>query len=184
MYDLELLKLHLEACWGKNSGQQLRIPDPRNKMPLEFRVMKFPPSETHNFWIYSTLGMSIDMTEDLIELHVFSANQNDHALVELLTVTASFHRNDTPLVLHDSVFIGRPWQDNSFCDHAFISLPYLDGDELEIFSFGENHLHNLWLLPITEQERDYKMLHGPDALEEKFEKYELNYLDVNRKSCI
>jgi hypothetical protein len=184
MYDLELLKLHLEAQWGKSSGQQLRISDPHNKMPSEFRVVKFPPSEVHDFWVYSTLGMSIDMTENLLELHIFSAKQADDAPVELLTIIASFHRNDTHLNLHHSITIGRPWQDNSLCDHAFISLPYLDGDGLELFSFGKNHLHNLWLLPITEQERDFKMLYGPDALEEKFEECKLNYLDANRKSCV
>lgn len=182
MYDLELLKLHLEEHWGKCSGEQFRIPDPHQKMPVAFRVLEFPPSEAHNFWIYSTLGMSIDMDEDLIELHVFSQKQ-DTNLVELLTITASFHRNDTPLDLHHSVNIGQPWQDNSSCDHAFLSLPYLDGDKLEIFEFGENHLHNLWLLPITIEERDYKMAHGWNALEELFEAAELNYLDPNRASC-
>lgn len=183
MYDLELLKLHLEAHWGKSSGQQFRIPDPRGKMPLAFRVLEFPPGEAHDFWIYSTLGMSIDMPDDPIELHVFS-QKPDHNLVELLTITASFHRNDTPLDLHHSVYIGQPWQDNSICDHAFISLPYLDGEDLELFYFGDNHLHNLWLLPITESERDFKMEHGWNALEEHFELCELNYLDSNRISCI
>ena len=182
MYDLELLKLHLEAYWGKSNGQQFRIPDPHRKMPLAFRVLEFPPSEAHNFWIYSTLGMSITMDEHLLELHIFSQKQ-DINLIELLTVIASFHRNDTPLNLHHSVYIGQPWQDNSLCDHAFISLPYLDGDGLEIFNFGDNPIHNLWLLPITVEERDYKMEHGWDALEELFEAKELNYLDTNRASC-
>ena len=175
MYNLELLKLHLEACWGKSTGQQFRISDPHKKMPFSFRVLEFPPGEAHDFWIYSTLGMSI-------ELHLFSQKQ-DINLVELLTITASFHRNDTPLDLHHSVNIGQPWQDNSLCDHAFLSLPYLDGDELEIFNFDKNHLHNLWLLPITEAERDYKMEYGWNALEELFEAKELNYLDPNRTSC-
>jgi len=177
-----LLKLHLEAHWGKSTDQQFRIPDPHKKMPLAFRVLEFPPGNAHNFWIYSTLGMSIDMDEHQIELHVFSQKQ-DVNLVELLTITALFHRNDTPLDLHHSVHIGQPWQDDSLCDHAFISLPYLDGDELEIFSFGDDHLHNLWLLPITEEERDYKMKHGWIALEELFESHELNYLDASRASC-
>lgn len=182
MYDLELLKLHLEAHWGEGTGQQFRILDPHKKLPLAFRVLEFPPSDTHDFWIYATLGMSIDMGEHLVELHVFSQEQ-DINLIELLTITASFHRNDAPLGLHHSVNIGQSWQGDSLCDHAFISLPYLDGDELEIFSFGNSHLHNLWLLPITERERDYKMEHGWNALEELFEARGLNYLDTNRASC-
>lgn len=183
MYDLALLKLHLEAHWGKSSREQLRIPDPHGKMPLAFSVLEFAPSETHDFWIYSTLGMSLDMPENLLELHIFSAKK-DVTLVELLTVTASFHRNDSPLALHHSVFIGRPWQDNSLCDYAFISLPYLDGNGLEIFTCEDAHLHNFWLLPITEQERNFKIACGWDALEEKFEECSLNYLDPKRQSCI
>lgn len=183
MYDLDLLELHLESCWGKSTDQQFCIPDPHRKLPVSFRVLEFPPGNTHDFWIYSTLGMSIEMDESLIELHIFSRRQ-DISLVELLTVTASFHRNDTPLGLHHSVYIGQPWQDDSLCDHAFLSLPYLDGDELEVFNFSDNHLHNLWLLPITKSERDYKMEHGWNALEELFETNELNYLDPNRASCI
>jgi hypothetical protein len=182
MYDLELLKLHLEAHWGKCTGAQLRIPDPHQKIPIAFRVLEFPPNEARSFWIYSTLGMSIDMSDDIIELHVFSRKQ-DIGLVELLTITTSFHRNDAPLGLHHSVNIGQPWQNNSLCDHAFLSLPYLDGEELEIFYFGENRLHNLWLLSITKEERDYKMKHGWDALEELFEAKELDYLDPDRASC-
>jgi hypothetical protein len=127
--------------------------------------------------------MSLDMADTLIELHIFSAKQ-DITLVELLTVTASFHRNDTPLALHHSVFIGRSWQDHSLYDYAFISLPYLDGDGLEVFPVDNTYLHNLWLLPITEQERHFKMAHGWDALEEKFEECALNYLNPNRQSCI
>jgi hypothetical protein len=180
MYSLNLLEQHLQKAWGPSSSIKYSIPDPHKKMPSAFQVLEFPPSK-HNFWIYSTVGMSLDMVDNIIELHVFSQIQ-DAALVELLTVTASFHRNNAALGLHHTVNFGQPWQKNSTCNFGFISLPYLDGEELELFDFPNGHLHNLWLLPITKSERDYKIANGWVALEEAFEAGELNYLDPYRTS--
>lgn len=183
MYNLELLKQHLETNWGPSNDEKLRIPDPHGKMGQDFSVLEFPPSEKADCWIYSTMGMSTDTPDSLIELHVLSSKQ-DAALIELLTITASFHRNDTSLDLHHSVNFGRPWQDDSLCSYGFISLPYLSGEALEIFNFEGGHLHNLWLLPITEGERDYKMENGWDALEQRFEDFGLDYLNPERASCV
>ena len=182
MYNLELLKQHLEANWGKSVNTTSQISDPLRKMPAGFSVLEFPPSEKHNFWIYSTLGMSTDYPVNLIELHIFSLRQ-DSTLVELLTVTASFHQNDAPLGLHHTVNFGRPWQGDSACSFGFISLPYLDGEDLEIFNFEDNQLHNLWLLPITESERIYKTENGWDELEQRSEDCKFDYLNSHRASC-
>ena len=182
MYNLELLKQHLETNWGKSYDRKDQISDPLKKMSEAFSVLEFPPSEKHGFWIYSTLGMSTDNPTNLIELHIFSQKQ-DSTLIELLTITASFHRNNTPLDLNHTVNFGMPWQDDSACSLGFISLPYMDGEALEIFNFASGHLHNLWLLPITESERDYKIENGWDALEQRFDECELDYLNPKRHSC-
>jgi hypothetical protein len=152
-------------------------------MPAAFSILEFPPTAQHNFWIYSTLGMSVDNPDDLIELHVYS-NCQDLTIVELLTATASFHRNHTALGLHHTVNFGRPWQLNSGCDYGFISLPYLDGEELELFYLEDSHIHNLWLLPITKRERDYKAEKGWECLEQLFEDQGLDYINPERPSCI
>jgi hypothetical protein len=182
MYNLEQLKQHLETNWGKSTDMKGQISDPLKKMSEDFFVLEFTPSDKHSFWIYSTLGMSTDTPSHLIELHVFSHKQ-DSALIELLTITASFHRNNTSLGLHHTVNFGQPWQDDSTCSFGFISLPYMDGEALELFNFESGHLHNLWLLPITESERDYKMENGWDALEQQFEECGLDYLNPLRPSC-
>lgn len=127
--------------------------------------------------------MSTDTPDALIELHVLS-NKEDATLIELLTVTASFHRNDANLGLHHTVNFGRPWQDDSACSYGFISLPYLMGENLELFNFEGGYLRNLWLLPITERERNYKAENGWDALEQRFEDGKLDYLSPQRTSCV
>jgi hypothetical protein len=183
MYSVELLEQHLAKQWGHHANKVKWPQSPHRKLPDSFTILEFPPTEQHSYWIYSTLGMSLGMAEDLIELHVFS-NKQDSTLSELLTVTASFHRHGSTLGLHHTVNFGRSWQDASPCSYGFISLPYLDGETLEIFEWEGSHLHNLWLLPITEQERDYKIENGWNALEELFENCELDYCDPNRKSCL
>jgi hypothetical protein len=181
MYNLELLKQHLESIWGSSIVAK-PIPDPHGKMGKDFSVLAFPPSSKTSCWVYSTLGMSTDTPNALIELHILS-NKKDATLVELLTVTASFHRNSTNLGLHHTVNFGRPWQDDSRCNYGFISLPYLSGEALELFNFKDGHLHNLWLLPITESERNYKIENGWDALEQQFEECGFDYINPQRPSC-
>jgi len=125
--------------------------------------------------------MSCDRTDDnLIELFVFSPAPS-HSLVELLTYCASYHRNGLHLNIHHTVNIGQPWIGGSICDHGFISFPYLDGPDLEIFQFNGHDIHCYWFIPITEKERDYKTEHGCEALEQLFESEQINYLNPNRK---
>ena len=135
-------------------------------------------------WVYLTVGMSLGRDDDnLIELFVFSSEQNG-SLVELLTLNASFHRNSEYLNLHHTVNIGQPWIHDSICDHGFISQPYLDGEKLELFKYQDKVTHCYWFIPITEQERDYHIKNGCEALEQLFEDNQIEYLNPKRKSLI
>ncbi len=135
-------------------------------------------------YCYCTIGMSVDRLDDnKIELFVY-APRPDASLVEMLTYCASYHRNGMPLNIHHTVNIGQRWLDNSKCDHAFISLPYLDGEELELFNFDSNDIHCYWLLPITEGERNYKIEKGCEALEQLFEEKQIDYLNPFRSSLV
>jgi len=128
--------------------------------------------------------MSLDRPdESAIELFVLSPYQAE-SLAELLLICASFHRNSAILNLDHTVNIGRPWLPGSACDYAFISLPYLYGEQLELLSFLGYTTHCYWLIPITEAERKYKMNHGAEALEQLFEEKQLDYLNPNRKTLV
>jgi len=174
------LQRHFESYFKVKGNKIIWKKGPQEKLHPEFYILEFIPNQIHNFWTYCTVGMSADsLEENLIELFVFAPRQ-DVALVELLTVTASYHRNVLPLDLHHTVNIGQPWLDGSKCDHGFISLPYLDGEELEIAQIGEKTVSCYWLISITEKERDYKIEHGVDALEQLFEDKQLDYLNPDR----
>jgi hypothetical protein len=183
-YTVSEIIAHLEKNWGSKGYILPEGYGPKGKLDADFKVVEFAPGTKHEFWIYSTAGMSISRKDNRnIELHIFSRKQ-DRDIIKVLASAASFHRNNEPLGLHHTVNIGTPWQDNSICDHGFISLPYLDGEDLEIFEKEEEHLHNFWLIPITEAERDYKIEHGWEKLEDIFEEKRLDYLDAERKTLI
>lgn len=120
-----------------------------------------------------------------VDLHMFSAVQND-SILELLTIAAYYHSTENRLSLNHTVNFGRPWQGTSVCSYGLISLPYLDGPKLETLNSGNGNktIACYWLIPITLQEREYKIKYGIDALEEKFEQKGFNYLDPERGSVV
>jgi hypothetical protein len=179
-----LLRKHYEDYFDSQGTKKVWSIDPHKKLHADFYVLEFDPNKKHNMWTYATVGMSLDRDDDnLIELFVFSPKK-DEALIELLTIIASYHRNSDPLNIHHTFNIGQPWLDNSVCDYGFISLPYLDGKDLELFEFNNNTIHCYWVIPITEQEKNYKIEKGCDALEDLFEEKGVDYLNPNRKSLI
>lgn len=178
------LAQHYQQYFGVEGTKSILDKGPREKLHPDFYVLEIPPNKRHGVFIYCTVGMSADRTDDnLIELFVFSP-KSDSKLVELLTYCASYHRTSRPMNIHHTVNVGQPWLDSSICDHAFISLPYLDGNNLGIFGFEGNEIYCYWLIPITKAERDYKVENGCEALEQLFEEKELDYINPERKCLL
>jgi hypothetical protein len=178
------LQKHYENYFGISGNRLILENGPKEKLHPDFYVLEFGPNKQHNCWVYCSVGMSLERDDDnLIEIFVFSPRQ-DPAQVELITVCASYHRNRLPLNLNHTFNIGRPWLGNSKCDHAFISLPYLDGQDLQLFNFGTETFECYWLIPITEKERDFKAENGSEALELLFEDKQLDYLNPERECLI
>jgi len=87
--------------------------------------------------------------------------------------------------LRHTVNFGMPWQNSSQCSFGLISLPYLDGPELENFKIKKNKvLKFYWLIPITQKEVEYKMQNGVEALEAKLEENAFNYTNTKRISVV
>ncbi len=151
----------------------------------DFTILEFSPTLGRKFWTYVTAGMS-DKKDGKLELHIFSL-ERDKSIVELLTAVAYYHlTSDDKLNLWHTVNFGRPWQKGSDCQFGLISLPYFDGPILENFEITNNIsvIKFYWLIPITTQEREYKIKYGVEALEERLEKNNFNYLNPLRKSVI
>lgn len=180
----ELIKNHYELNWKTTATIKHWSQGPIQELPFDFCVLEFKPTESRNMWTYATCGMSQPKDENKIELHLFSKTQNK-SLIEILTVIAHYHRNDSALNLNHTVNFGRPWLPDSNCNYGFISLPYLDGSDLEWFRFSDIiKIRFLWLIPVTKKEVEYKKLKGAESLEDAFERMNFDYTNPLRKSVI
>jgi hypothetical protein len=173
---------HYRDVWGVD-GQVCRFAKgPIAELPADFAVLRFPPRPGRTMWTYATRCMSQAADQAPLELHLFSPRADD-GLAELLVVTAHYHRTGSALGLHHSVDFGRPWLDDSICDHGLVSLPYLDGPPLENLVAASTAVRFLWLVPVTASELAYRRAHGTEALEARFEQARFNYLDPARPAA-
>jgi len=178
------LRRHYESFYGVGGDKVTWDIGPTHKLHPEFFILELGPSKRHQMWTYATVGMSLDRDdENLIELITYS-RERDKSRIELLTVSASFHRNFAPLNLHHTVVVGQLKDSNTTCDHGFISIPYIEGEELEIININGQQIHCYWFIPITEKEKNFKIEFGCDALEDLFEGKQFDYLDKDRKSLV
>lgn len=179
----ETIVKHYESVWSVSGQRSVWMRGRRSELPLGFSVLRVPPSDQRSVWTYATVCMSEESDDDRLELHLFSpVEAAEH--VELLTATAHFHRTSTRLGLGHTINFGRPWMRGSECTHGLISLPYLDGPELEVLGVGENVVRFLWLVPVTEREVEFKKKHGVEALERRFEQAKFDYVDPHRASVV
>lgn len=178
-----LILEHYRTQWRNEPQIYLWEKGPIEKLPSIFRVLEFPPSKSRSMWTYATCGMSNLDKLNPIELHIFSSKKDD-TIIELLTAITYYHNNSSSLNLGHTVNFGKSWQDNSKCKFGLISLPYLDGPGLENFNLSDLVVKCYWLVPITEEEVEYKRNNGMEALEEQFDSAQFNYIDPSRKSVV
>jgi hypothetical protein len=176
---------HYENIWGSKGKIVKWDKGPIKELPKDFCVLEFAPTNDREMWAYATCCMSELDKKSPIEIHMFSPVKSLE-VVEILTVVAHYHNNDRLLALNHTVNFGKPWLSDSKCDHGFVSLPYIDGPELENFYVdGPNEVVKFyWLIPVTKKEVDYVKNKGVEALEIKFEEDTFNYLDIHRKSVV
>jgi len=174
---------HYIKQWGIEPSVLVPRPSAINQVRLDFRVLEFPPSDTRDMWTYATCGMSSFEVERPIEIHVFSSERTIE-LVDILTAIAHYHQTEQALDLGHTVNFGIPWKNSSLCTYGLISLPYLDGPDLEILDHHNHEVRFYWLLPITKAERDFKKMNGIEALEQLFDEYPPDYIDPNRPSVV
>jgi hypothetical protein len=180
----EAIRKHYECVWG-TAGESVDLRGGRrDELPSAFTVLEFPPRAERGMWTYATCGMSLPEDAELLELHLFSLEKSLEP-VELLYVTAHFHRTGSKLGLGHTVNFGKPWMGSSPSQYGLVSLPYLDGPDLEDLVLDAARVAKfLWLIPVTHAEVQFKKQHGLEALEQKFEGGDFEYADPLRSSVV
>jgi Suppressor of fused protein (SUFU) len=172
---------HYRTVWGVEPGPCSFSAGPISELPLDFSVIKFSPHGKRQMWTYATCCMSQPVDHRPIELHMFSPWESDE-VVELLVVTAHYHRTAAKLDLGHSVNFGRPWMGTAKSEYGLVSLPYLDGPSLENLKTDSKELKFYWLIPVTYSEVEFKKQNGLEALEELFDRTGFDYLNPERSA--
>ena len=169
---------------GHSITEQQWTLGPHASEMTDFQVLRVAPGKRTHCWTYLSKGASVIEHEDggLVEFLITAPAAHDRH-VELLTMVAWYHKS-TRLGLGHTVPIGGPWLEKSLCDYLLVSLPYSFGHQLEICNIDDGHIHFHWLLPITKAEREFKITQGIEALEQQFEKSELEYWNPFRQSVV
>ena len=179
----QLIVAHYSKLWAPPIARHRFSRGPIHELPPDFEILEFQRDQVSKAYATVCMSQLSDPPEDRLELHLFSpASASTDSLVEILTVTAHYHRTGARLGVDHSVNFGKPWLPGSICTFGLISLPYMDGLELE--RLEEPKVRFLWLLPATESEVAYKKKYGMEALEERFEIAQFNYQDPLRPSVV
>lgn len=179
----KIIETHYAQNWRVNPEVCVFEKGPTIDLPMGFKVLLFPPHAGRSMWTYATCNMSQSQDAVPIEIHLFSPIP-DIGIVELLFAIAHFHRTGTKLDLWHTVNLGRSWLNESLCTYGLVSLPYLDGPELENLIISSQSIKFYWLIPITKAELDLKKTAGVDALETRFEAVSFDYSNPARASVV
>jgi hypothetical protein len=153
---------------------------PVQQLPADFCVFEMPPCEKRDLWLYATCGLSFSDANP-IETYIFSPRQASE-LVELLYFVSYFHFYREELDAGHTVNFGRPWLLGSACEYGLFLVN--DGAKVEWATIDSRKVHFLWLVPITEKERDHKVVSGIDALGKSFTEGDVDPTDIFRASSI
>ena len=149
-----------------------------------FRVLRIAPQSQGDVWTYVSVGGWAATSDQDYGLEFLICTESAEVrAVELLAMAVYYHRGGT-LGLGHTLPIGEPWLPGSVCDNLLLSLPYPFGPDLETCHVGDRHVQFLWLLPITDAERDWKVSSGLESLESRFDDVELRYWQVDRASVV
>jgi Suppressor of fused protein (SUFU) len=149
-----------------------------------FQVACIAPGPKSSLWTYVSVGACEVGPIDAYRLEfLICAPSARRRLVGFLAMTAHYHKVSR-LGLGHTYPIGEPWDEGSNLDHILVSLPYTFGPSLEVCDLGSAPVHILWLLPITDDERQFKIKHGVEALEAKFDEVQLEHWNSQRTSVI
>lgn len=174
---------HLRAFFaGHELTPHVWTAGPMRALHAEFRVLEIAPGPKTPYWTYVSAGGTVLSQPDAEALEfALIAPASDMRNVEIITMAAHYNYLHALGEGH-TVPIGDPWLEGSPSDHLLVCKPYPFGPEFEHIDAPEGRARILWLLPITEAERDFKVANGLDALESRFEEARLEYWRADRPS--
>lgn len=164
--------------------------------PVHVDVYQFAPTEERPFWTLITGGMS-----DIQQIAPEDCEEHQAARAEILMYVpapqgwmfnvlkglAEMPFDDkTHLHWWHTVPNGRPMTANpSLLTSYFFMPPYVEDEEFGSLQLDGDAVDFLWMVPITEAEREFAVTHGSQALEDRMREVDLSHiLDESKKSMV
>ena len=143
-------------------------------------IYQFRPSSDRPHWTLITGGMS-DLPQHVpknaegisprAELMMYVEEPKGWMFDVLKGLAEMPFDQTTYLHWHHTVPNGQPMTaEPSELTSFFFLPPYFEDDEFDTLHIGGDEVDILWMIPITEREREYASKNGSQALEEVFEK--------------
>jgi hypothetical protein len=164
--------------------------------PVHIDIYQFAPTGGRHYWTLITSGMSNERQiepDDCLEHMSTRAEilmyvpEPQHWMFDVLKVLAEMPFDDnTYLHWWHTVPNGMPMTANPSVLTSFFFLPpYFEVPDFSKFELDGDRVDFLWLVPITEAEREYAIEHGSQELEKRLEEAELSHVvDESRKSVV
>lgn len=194
----DCIESHIEKHFGKfdNVFHELCSPD------IHVDICIIAPTEERNFYTLVTMGMGahrmnvpeslkdekLDRAELLITLPADWDIQNNEERwywpLRWLKIMARLPINqDTWLGWGHTVPNGEPFAENTKLCCMLLECPYTYGEDSMVCELPDGEYVRFYqMLPLYEEEMQFKMQNGCDALTERFDDEFSDVLDVNRKN--
>lgn len=178
---------HVDEFWPDHDKEVFtwELGKIKNVLP-DFSVVRITPKSSNEPWVYISHGAWVVGSNKGYRKEFFLMCPFENPRhIETLAMLASFYaESESDLDIGDSVNIGRNWLEGANCNHLLVSLPYPYGTNLELCKLEDFTVKYLWLLPISSTENTYLKSHGMEALGQKFDDAEIDFLDLARPSVV
>jgi len=154
----------------------------------QMRFVELGPAERGGTWTYLSAGAA-PLLEDEGVGHEFviRAPFQERLMVELLAMAVYYAWTGDHGGVHDGHTLnhGEPWIEGADASFLYVNKPYFVSHRFERLPYGDGHTAQfLWLVPITEAEKDWRHAHGQEAFEQLLEERRIDPTDPARAPVV
>jgi hypothetical protein len=190
---LKARERHYERFFGRMTQKIMHSTDVK---AVHIDIYQFEPTKERPYWTLITSGMSNerqaepeDCAEHMsprAEILMYAREPQGWMFNVLKGLAEMPFEDSTYLHWWHTVPNGMPMTATpSLLTSYFFLPPYFEPEEFSNLELDGDRVDFLWMIPITEAEREFAMEHGSQALEKKFEEVDLSpVVDESRKSVV
>jgi hypothetical protein len=180
---------HISAVFGGNP-EVTRYADESGKRSID--IVCCPHAPQRGIDSYSTVGLSdheqrVDGIEGSLCLELVGACRSGNEAFGSVLANAAFCSIISGWPVHPGAIFGdlvKHYDASTTLEHVMFVEPFAWNEELEPIQLSDKEVLWLMMIPISEAEAAYAETHGGEALEDLFEKNEIDVFDWERKSVV